>query len=162
MCVSYKKTVVKATGNTEGVVLPLCVAGEDEMFSKLLTCSQEQTLQLIVRPEREALVSQLTSLANDELSELCFIEQALEELKVQTHCCLGLNLLCVCVWIQVREADLTALSDGYVERDATLAFSGSEDGGGEEREGGEGGSASSSMSEETLLTVQTDDSLGVG
>jgi hypothetical protein len=119
------------------------LSGEDEMFSKLLTCSQEQTLQLIVRPEREALVSQLTSLANDELSELCFIEQALEELKV-------------------READLTALSDGYVERDATLAFSGSEDGGGEEREGGEGGSASSSMSEETLVTVQTDDSLGVG
>jgi hypothetical protein len=53
------------------------------MFSKLLTCSQEQTLQLIVRPEREGLTTQLTSLASDELSEHCFIEQALEELKVR-------------------------------------------------------------------------------
>ena len=69
------------------------------MFSKLLTCSQEQTLQLIVRPEREGLTTQLTSLASDELSEHCFIEQALEELKVQTLCCLGLNLLCVCVCV---------------------------------------------------------------
>ncbi|CAI8023190.1 RING finger protein 10 [Geodia barretti] len=146
------------------------LSGEDEMFSKLLTCSQEQTLQLIVRPEREGLTTQLTSLASDELSEHCFIEQALEELKV-------------------RETDLTshgiqedmdkmvsgvpdqpplpprqwmALSDGYVERDTPPAFSGLEDGGEEEGEGGEGGSASSSMSEDTLVTEQADDSLGAG
>ena len=101
MCVSYKTAVVKPLVPTQywRCCVSLCVTGEDEMFSKLLACSQEQTLQLIVRPEREGLTTQLTSLASDELSEHCFIEQALEELKVQTLCCLGLNLLCVCVCV---------------------------------------------------------------
>ena len=52
---------------------------------KLLTCSVGQTLELIVGPEREALVAQLTSLGDQEQSEHCFIEQALEELKVDTQ-----------------------------------------------------------------------------
>ena len=52
---------------------------------KLLTCSVRQTLELIVGPEREALVAQLTSLGAEEQSEHCFIEQALEEIKVATQ-----------------------------------------------------------------------------
>ena len=58
--------------------------GEEERFSKLLTCSVDQCLEQILRPEREALASQLASLAPDELSEQCFIQQALEEVKVAT------------------------------------------------------------------------------
>lgn len=49
---------------------------------KLLVCSAEQSLELIVQPEKAALTSQLASLSQDEASEQCFIELALEELKV--------------------------------------------------------------------------------
>ena len=51
---------------------------------KLLTCSAAQSLELIVQPERAALTAQLSSLSPDEASEQCFVELALEELKVCT------------------------------------------------------------------------------
>lgn len=46
---------------------------------KLLVCSASQTLEYIIQPERAALTSQLSQ---DEASEQCFVELALEELKV--------------------------------------------------------------------------------
>lgn len=49
---------------------------------KLLVCSAEQSLELIVQPEKVALTSQLDTLSQDEASEQCFIELALEDLKV--------------------------------------------------------------------------------
>ena len=49
---------------------------------KLLACGAAQSLELIVGPEREALTAQLTGLSPDEASETCFVELALEELRV--------------------------------------------------------------------------------
>ena len=82
-------------------------SGEGERFSKLLVCSVEQCLQLILRPEREALASQLASLTTEEFSEQCFIQQALEELKVVTLFMTGVQCWYTSVDMQAREVALT-------------------------------------------------------
>ena len=64
---------------------PPSAAGE--RFAKLLTCTAAESLQGIVLPEREALSSQLEEMSGEEEaeSEQCFVELALEELKVYKH-----------------------------------------------------------------------------
>ena len=54
-------------------------------FVKLLTCSPTQSLEVIIRQERDALTTQLKEMTDDEATEQCFVELALEELKVYTH-----------------------------------------------------------------------------
>lgn len=49
---------------------------------KLVSATPSQVLSLITGPERCALQSQLSELAKEEESERCFIEAALQDLKV--------------------------------------------------------------------------------
>lgn len=51
-------------------------------FAKLLSATPVQVLSLIIGPERRALEAQLAGLGKDEASEECFIQTALEDLKV--------------------------------------------------------------------------------
>ena len=51
-------------------------------FVKLVSATPSQVLTCITGPEREALKLQVADLAEDEASELCFIEAALQNLKV--------------------------------------------------------------------------------
>ena len=51
-------------------------------FVKLLSATPTETLDLITSAERHELESQLKGLGEDGVSEKCFIEAALEELKV--------------------------------------------------------------------------------
>lgn len=58
--------------------LDLCV----NQFVKLLSATPTQVLSLIIEPERAALTAQLAGLEQGEESEECFIQAALEDLKV--------------------------------------------------------------------------------
>ena len=51
-------------------------------FAKLLSASPAQALSLITGPEKRSLQSQLAGLGEDEATEECFIQAALEDLKV--------------------------------------------------------------------------------
>ena len=51
-------------------------------FVKLLSATPMETLELITSAERRELEAQLRGLGEDGASERCFIEAALEELKV--------------------------------------------------------------------------------
>lgn len=53
-------------------------------FVKLVSATPSQVLSLITEPERHALESQLTELTREEASEQCFIQSALQDLKVQS------------------------------------------------------------------------------
>lgn len=56
-------------------------AGEHHVFSKLLLCSPEDVISLIISGEREELESQLE--AEKDCPESCFIQQALEQLALR-------------------------------------------------------------------------------
>jgi len=49
---------------------------------KLLAATPTQVLEEIIGPERRELAAQLESLEEVEISEQCFVESAIEELKV--------------------------------------------------------------------------------
>ena len=51
-------------------------------FVKLLTATPAQVLSIIIAPERRALQAQLAGLEEGEDSEVCFIQGALDDLKV--------------------------------------------------------------------------------
>lgn len=51
-------------------------------FVKLVSATPLQVLSLITGPERSALESLLAELTEEEASEQCFIEAALQDLKV--------------------------------------------------------------------------------
>ena len=152
-------------------------AEESGRFAKLLQCSVQQSLELIVGPERGALSSQLASLDPEEQSEQCFIEQALEELKARELALLQSKAVredvvagestpstslqqwssvSLCPGVELSPGELPplpplALSEGYVEGDCPApAFSDSDEG--ERGEEGGDGSPSSSMSDETQAT----------
>jgi len=50
---------------------------------KLLAATPTQVLEEIIGPERRELAAQLESLEEDEISEQCFVESAIEELKAR-------------------------------------------------------------------------------
>ena len=54
-------------------------------FVKLLTATPSQVLSLIVGPERRELEAQMTGLEKDDDSESCFIQGALDDLKVRPY-----------------------------------------------------------------------------
>lgn len=66
--------------------LPGCLphmSDPGEKFVKLVSCSSEQSLEHIVLPEKDALTAQLNGLTQDEVTEQCFIELALEDVKAR-------------------------------------------------------------------------------
>ena len=74
-----------------------------QRFVKLLSATSTETLELILSPERHELKRQLSGLGEDGVSEKCFIEAALEELKVgfaSYMICLA-SYLIVCVHMYV-------------------------------------------------------------
>ena len=56
-------------------------------FVKLLSATPTETLELITNAERDELERQLSSLGKDDDSERCFVEAALEQLKVSGLTC---------------------------------------------------------------------------
>lgn len=54
-------------------------------FVKLVSTTPAQVLLLITGPERVALEAQMAELAAEEASEQCFIETALQDLKVSRY-----------------------------------------------------------------------------
>ena len=71
-------------------------------FVKLLSATPTQVLSLIIEPEKVALEAQLAGLEQGEESEECFIQAALEDLKVlMVRECIGgghyVVFLCVCL-----------------------------------------------------------------
>jgi len=51
-------------------------------FVKLLTATPSQVLSLIIEPEQRELESQMAGLGKGDDSEACFIQGALDDLKV--------------------------------------------------------------------------------
>ena len=52
------------------------------LYVKLLSASPQQVLEIITSTERKELECQLSNIGPDEISEKCFVEMALEDLKV--------------------------------------------------------------------------------
>ena len=52
---------------------------------KLVSATPLQVLSFVTGPERKDLEARLTSLLEEEASERCFIESALQELKVSIN-----------------------------------------------------------------------------
>lgn len=61
-----------------------CADDQHSQYSKLLLASREQVLQLVILEEKAALLKQYEE--EKHTPEACFIEAAIQELKVTTSC----------------------------------------------------------------------------
>lgn len=62
-----------------------CADDQHSQYSKLLLASREQVLQLVILEEKAALLKQYEE--EKHTPEACFIEAAIQELKVVTTSC---------------------------------------------------------------------------
>ncbi|XP_045023573.1 RING finger protein 10-like [Daphnia magna] len=87
--------------------------GEDHVFSKLLLCTPNEVVNLILQWERSELQAQLES--EKDCPESCFIQQALELLAVRE------NTAIQCLSSFATALDLTAAESGVVSSDSDVS-----------------------------------------